>query len=445
MTQNWELYPSRLGCLTCRQSIFPPTVTDSVRQIKCLGSYSSGVEYQSIFYAEAPSGKRRFVPPFPVKPAKGSVIDASHSGACRVVNISEDCLSLRVARPASIRNDAKLPVVVWIHGDIILYNPDGLVQQSVADGQPLIFFGFASSKAMVETKQTSAGLWVGDNIEDFGGDPHRDNRISILREVGVVRMMSGGQGLNFNTMLDLVAYISAIIPKQVGCATEDDAQSLGILECLREVPFHVLTNLSFTASREARPPFGEGFFSPTFDVNFIHGRPSQLLRAVKFVKGTPVIASWMTNDGAWYVTPTTSTDQEVLDSFGLWLFGLSNSTKKKLLQLYPVEGLERLMNKDIWFTCPVLDFAWQYVKNEGADPSQMMGVPMWRVAHLSDMPYLLNDLVKDFLEKLSLQIFGSPYGTVPVTVAAGLQNNAPAAVEEAVYWEKLFDRTEAGA
>ncbi|KAF5864207.1 hypothetical protein ETB97_008204 [Aspergillus alliaceus] len=152
--------------------------------------------------------------------------------------------------------------------------------------------------------------------------------------------------LNFNTMLDLVAYISAIIPKQVGCATEDDAQSLGTLECLREVPFHVLTNLSFTASREARPPFGEGFFSPTFDVNFIHGRPSQLLRAVKFVKGTPVIASWMTNDGAWYVTPTTSTDQEVLDSFGLWLFGLSNSTKKKLLQLYSVEGLERLVREE---------------------------------------------------------------------------------------------------
>lgn len=105
-------------------------------------------------------------------------------------------------------------------------------------------------------------------------------------------------------------------------------------------------------------------------------------------------------------------------------FRLSNSTKQRLLELYPRENFEHVvrqgsdgklsaqyyraaqMNRNIWFTCPVLDFAWQYVKNGGVDSSQVrvyehhstrftpvfasMGVPMWRDAHLSDMSYALN-------------------------------------------------------
>ena len=61
------------------------------------------------------------------------------------------------------------------------------------------------------------------------------------------------------------------------------------------------------------------------------------------------------------------------------------------------------INRDFWFTtCPALDFMWQYVRNGGADASRIrvyehnatrytaafetMGVPMWRVAQLSDIP-----------------------------------------------------------
>lgn len=198
------------------------------------------------------------------------------------------------------------------------------------------------------------------------------------------------------------------------------------------------------------------------------------------------------------------------------------------MQLYPLEDFQHLvqeeydgpisaqyyraaqMNRDIWFTCPVLDFAWQYLKNGGVKPSQvrlyehnstrftpafeMMGVARWRVAHLSDIPYVLNvqhleggadnsatelalartmstsiakfvnsgnpegyingvetwpaaffdvtkeNLQNDFPAKLSLQIFGGPYGTAPVTIAEGRQHDAKNAIEDAVYWENLFDR-----
>lgn len=340
--------------------------------------------------------------------------------------------------------------------------------------------------------------------------------------------MSGAPGLNFNTKSDLVANNTATIARGVRCASEsDNAQSDQTITCLRNAPVELLTNLSVTASRAARPPFGEGFFFPTYDGDIIRDRPSQSMRAGKFVKGIPIIASWVTNDGAWYVSPTVSTDEEVLASFGLWLFDLSASTKERLLNLYPLTDFEDMvrpnydgdispqyyraaqMNRDIWFTCPVLDFAWQYVKNGGARTSEVrlcetnstrytpvfekMGVPMWRVAHLSDIPYVLDvahlgggadnsasqlelgksisraflrfvtegprgrkpssaeewpaalegvnerDMKRDFPNTFSMQLFGGPYGNRSVTVS-GKSKGSETEADKAVRWEKLLER-----
>ncbi|RYP24944.1 hypothetical protein DL765_000172 [Monosporascus sp. GIB2] len=459
----------------------PPTVVDSSRGIKYIGSRYYDVEhFQNIFYAENTSGKHRFAPPIPVKPSKGSVIDATQPGAwcpqgmgdifpftSRITNVSENCLSLRIARPLGTKPGSKLPVMVWVHGgghalgsaSEILYQPDGLVKQAAADGRPLIyvginyrlgFFGFATSKALIEAKHTNAGLrdqraafeWVRDNIAFFGGDPRKVTAIGQsvgasdislhLTSFGGKRgvpfqqaiMMSGGPGLNFNTKSDLVANNTAAIAHEVGCATTYGSQSAETLDCLRNASVDILTNLSVSASRAARPPFGEGFFYPTYDADYIPDLPSQLMRAGKFTRGIPIIASWVSNDGAWYAPPQTSTDEDVLASFGLWLTGISESTQAELLELYPVKDFESLVrpdydgpispqyyraaqiNRDFWFTCPVLDFAWQYVRNGGVKASQIhlyehnstrytpsferMGVPMWRVAHLSDIPYVLN-------------------------------------------------------
>lgn len=106
-------------------------VVDTTRDITYLGSLSpAGIEhFQNIFYAEEPTGLRRFAAPVPTRPVKGSIIDATQAGAwcpqgtgdilpftSSVTNISENCLSLRIARPAGTQKDAKLPVAVWIHG-----------------------------------------------------------------------------------------------------------------------------------------------------------------------------------------------------------------------------------------------------------------------------------------------------------------------------------------
>ncbi|KAL5047761.1 hypothetical protein BDW71DRAFT_196533 [Aspergillus fruticulosus] len=557
-----------------------PTVVDSKRGITYIGSRTSHSDvehFQNIFYAEEPTGPRRFAPPVPTRPQRGSVIDATQSGAwcpqgtgdilpftSRVTNISENCLSLRIARPRGTRSDAKLPVVVWIHGgghalgsaSDLLYEPDGLVRQAVDDGRPVVYvginyrlgmFGFATSKTLIERKDTNVGLrdqraalnlWTRDNIDAFGGDPDRVTAIGQsvgASDIGLqltafggkqeapfqqALMMSGGPGTIFNSKPSLKAM----------------GQDLQTLECLREIPFQVLTNLSVTASRAARPPFGEGFFYPTIDNDFIQDRPSQLMRAGKFAKGVPIIASWVTNDGAWYSSPSTSTDEEVLGSFGLWLHNLSGFTKKRLLKLYPLEDFTHMVrpeidglispqyyraaqiNRDIWFTCPVLDFAWQYVQHGGVSPSlvrlyefnetrytpvfEAMGVPMWRVAHLSDIPYLFNNgrlgggvdnsnmrlaraqhfssgiisfahnalpgndnaskselwppafselmpereqisALSDGPTRISIHVFSGRYGSRPVTVAKDLKGGLSALIDEiekAVHWEKLYSR-----
>ncbi|RDW83864.1 uncharacterized protein DSM5745_04190 [Aspergillus mulundensis] len=575
-----------------------PTVIDSKRGITYIGSRSShgAVEhFQNIFYAEEPTGPRRFAPPVPTNPQRGSVIDATQSGAwcpqgtgdilpftSRVTNISENCLSLRIAKPTGTRGDAKLPVIVWIHGgghilnsaSDILYEPDGLVKHALAKGRPVIYvginyrlglFGFATSTTLIERKETNVGLrdqraglhWIRDNIEAFGGNP---NQVTVIgQSVGAADiglqlvayggeeqvpfqqalMMSGAIGTIFNTQPDLVASNTAAIAQQVGCVTQDGhSQNLQTLECLRKISFETLTNLSVAAARAARPLFGEGFFYPTIDNDFIQDRPSQLIRAGKLTKGIPVIASWVTNDGAWYAPSSTSTDEEVLGTFGLWLQNLSESTNKKLLELYPQEDFTHMvrpkidgptspqyyraaqMSRDIWFTCPVLDFTWQYVQHGGVKPSHVrlyefnqtryapvfeeMGVPMWRVSHLSDIPYLFNidhlgggadnsevhrALAEDFSSRIiqyaygalpgvensdgepgfwppaysddmpeqshisvpsqgpksmSIQLFGGPYGSGPVSVFKDAERYFEASGEaaNALYWEKLYSRCE---
>ncbi|OJJ42290.1 hypothetical protein ASPZODRAFT_155393 [Penicilliopsis zonata CBS 506.65] len=503
----------------------------SVHDITYIGSILNDAEhFQNIFYAEKPIGPLRFTPSVPLIPPKGSVIDARTAGACCVMNISEDCLSLRVARSRGVNRNQKVPVVVYLHGggycnfpcglifneknrrpcsaSDVLYNPDGLVREAIGVGKAVIyvgvnyrlgFFGFATSKAMVEKKQTNAGLrdqraaleWVRDNIQDFRGDSNRASDIGLH-----LTSFNGTQGVPFQQAINptLVAKNTEVIAQKVNCILPgEDAQSLATLKCLQETSSDILTNLSVTASRSARPPFSEGFFYPTID-----GRPSELVRAGKFVHNMPIIASWVTNDGAWYASPSTATDADVLASLELWVPHLSGATRKALLDLYPIMDFVHMvdhsgegglispqyyraaqMSRDIWFTCPVLDFTWQYSHNNNNNRRakvwlyehnatryspvfQAMGVSMWRVSHLSDIPYILNNqnlgagadnslghlelsetMSRQSPEEISIQVFnGLKRSNEVVTATKGKQVRERSDIEQAVAWEKLFERCE---
>lgn len=112
-----------------------PRAIDQARNITYVGitNRKTGVEhFRNIFYAEDTSGPNRFAPPVPFLPARGSVINATAFGAwcpqrlgdaplpftSPITNISENCLSVQVSRPEGTDADAKLPVMVWLHGGI---------------------------------------------------------------------------------------------------------------------------------------------------------------------------------------------------------------------------------------------------------------------------------------------------------------------------------------
>ena len=83
--------------------------------------------FKGIPFAAPPVGEFRWRPPQPVKPWEG-VRDASQFGASCAQGgwgaapgtiqqgSSEDCLFLNIWKPAGAAKNAKLPVMVWIHG-----------------------------------------------------------------------------------------------------------------------------------------------------------------------------------------------------------------------------------------------------------------------------------------------------------------------------------------
>ena len=119
-----------LGLVTSSSLQSKCTVHDTARDVTYHGVLSQGVEhFHEIFYAQDTSGSNRFAPPVKYEPPRGSVVDATRSGAwCPqgtgvllpftsvITNISENCLSLRISRPAGAKAGAKLPVLVWLHG-----------------------------------------------------------------------------------------------------------------------------------------------------------------------------------------------------------------------------------------------------------------------------------------------------------------------------------------
>ena len=152
------------------------------------------ISFKGIPYAEPPVGPLRWRAPQPAKPWQG-VRDALRFGpSCMqqgLVNVSEDCLTVNVWRPAK-PSAQPLPVMVWIHGGALvrggasLYPGGELAVQGVvivSMNYRLGRLGFFAHPALaVEAPgdlrgnygymdQLAVLQWVQRNIGAFGGDP----------------------------------------------------------------------------------------------------------------------------------------------------------------------------------------------------------------------------------------------------------------------------------
>lgn len=108
-----------------------PLVVNNANGVTYQGTSANGVEqFQNIFFGQPTAGKQRFSPPRPYVPPRNAVINATVPGkacpqlaagniliaAVTIDDVSEDCLSLKIARPAGTSAADKLPVIVWIYG-----------------------------------------------------------------------------------------------------------------------------------------------------------------------------------------------------------------------------------------------------------------------------------------------------------------------------------------
>lgn len=163
------------------------------------------IVFKGIPFAAPPIGEFRWRPPQPVTPWKG-VRDAGTFGAsCAqggwgvapgkiAEGSSEDCLYLNVWKPVKTKANAKLPVMVWIHGGGFTggsgSSPQNFGQAFCKQGVILVSFnyrlgrfGFFAFPALnkehpEEAKgnygymdQLAALQWIQKNIAAFGGDP----------------------------------------------------------------------------------------------------------------------------------------------------------------------------------------------------------------------------------------------------------------------------------
>lgn len=172
------------------------------------------LQFRGVPFAAPPIDERRWLPPQPHDGWDG-VRDATEfgpicpqvagtmeqlAGGRRAENpMSEDCLTLNVFTPAA--DDARRPVMVWIHGGGFstgssrlpwyyghTFTRDGVVVVTI--NYRLNAFGFlefgelfgedlADSGNLGLRDQIAALEWVRDNIAAFGGDP---NNVTIFGE-----------------------------------------------------------------------------------------------------------------------------------------------------------------------------------------------------------------------------------------------------------------------
>ncbi|XDV52673.1 hypothetical protein PO909_021368 [Leuciscus waleckii] len=262
-------------------------------------------------------------PPMCIQDRQASVLELEFlSMDVEIPEVSEDCLYLNIYTPVKPgEEDAKLPVMVWIHGGGLSVGSASLYDGSVLSAYQdvvvvliqyrLGLLGFLSTGdehapgnyGLLD--QVAALQWVQENIHSFGGDP---GLVTIFGE------SSGGVSVSLHVLSPLSANLFHHAIAESGTAAMDAlmspnplalAQAVGnisgcdisstktIVDCVRQ-----LTEEDILTIAKEHPEF---FFGVTVDGHFLTNPAADLLQSHQFTK-VPLITG-ITNDECGYMLP----------------------------------------------------------------------------------------------------------------------------------------------
>uniref|UniRef100_A0A336MAE2 Carboxylic ester hydrolase n=1 Tax=Culicoides sonorensis TaxID=179676 RepID=A0A336MAE2_CULSO len=301
--------------------------------------------FEGIRYAEPPISSLRFADPVPYTAYHNDIWNVTvpgdeciqYDGFMEGIHGSEDCLFLNVYTKQPNEFDAKLPVVVHIHGGGFIfgqgveYGPEHLMQRNVVYvnfNYRLGIMGFlsASTVGIAGVKGISGNMglkdqvmllkWVQANIQSFGGDPSN---------VTLVGWSAGGASVQFHYVSPMSKGLFArgishsgsmfnpwtwqTIPEwrfyevclQLSCVN-DEYPFTKRIECLRNVSAEKLVNLTIDPLFQpfhGNPfdPFGVVLEQdPTNDNPFLSEKPEEIIKKGA-VQKLPLIISGVRDEG----------------------------------------------------------------------------------------------------------------------------------------------------
>ncbi|XP_056596266.1 uncharacterized protein ces2b [Triplophysa dalaica] len=295
--------------------------------------------YLGIPFAKPPLGPLRLAPPQPTDTWTG-VRDATKqppmclqerqvivdllsniSMSMEIPEISEDCLYLNVYTPSKPGDNAKLPVMVWIHGGGFVLGSasmfDGHVLAAYQDVVVVLIqyrlglLGFmstgdehaAGNYGLLD--QVAALQWVQENIHSFGGDP---GSVTIFGESagGVSVSLHVLSPLSTNLFHNAIAesgtaamdaimnpyplFTAKAVANASGCGVSSTKE---IVDCVRQLSEEDILKIT-----HENPLFR---FGVTTDYQFLPKSAEELLQSHKFNK-VPLMTG-VTNDECGFMLP----------------------------------------------------------------------------------------------------------------------------------------------
>ncbi|MFJ7071353.1 carboxylesterase/lipase family protein [Streptomyces sp. NPDC098781] len=274
------------------------------------GTTENGITvFRGIPYAASPTGALRFRPPAPVTPWHG-IRDATVFGPTAPKNPypapldellpdpdvpGDACLNLNVWTPSP--GDARLPVMVWIHGGSLRngssavptydgsgFARDGVVLVSLNYRLGVEGFGvFPDAPANLGLRDQLAALrWVRENIGAFGGDPAN---VTVFGEsagaISIAALLASprSKGLFHRAVLQSGAP-AAVAPAVAGATTEAMGRHLGVAptaEAFARVGRAELLAAQAAVTRGGNPLTGGAAFHIVVDGDVVPEDPATAL------------------------------------------------------------------------------------------------------------------------------------------------------------------------